>query len=83
MVRHNKSTEGLPETERLIIEFGRQLFRERRVDADKFAAVRALFGDKGILEFVILMSQYSATALLLAAFDMQPHPELEQNLPVE
>ena len=82
VVRHKKSTDGLPETEQLVIEFGRQLLRERRVDADRFAAARALFGDKGILEFVILISQYSATALLLAAFDMQPHPNLDSNFPV-
>jgi len=83
VVRHRKSTDGLPETEALVIDFGRQLIRERRVDADKFAAARALFGDQGILEFVILISQYTATALLLAAFDMQPHPRLVTNLPVE
>ena len=83
VVRNNKPADGLPETERLVIEFGRQLFRERRVDKDKFAAARSLFGDKGVLEFVVLMTHYSATALVLAAFDMQPHPDLEQSLPVD
>ena len=41
VVRFKKPTDGLGETEVLIIEFGRQLFRERRVDADRFAAARA------------------------------------------
>jgi 4-carboxymuconolactone decarboxylase len=81
VVRFKKPTDGLGETEVLIIEFGRQLFRERRVDADRFAAARALFGDRGIVDFVVLMTQYSATALVLAAFDMQPKAGLDFDLP--
>ena len=81
VVRFKKPTDGLGETEVLIIEFGRQLFRERRVDADRFAAARALFGDRGIVDFVVLMTQYSATALVLAAFDMQPIAGLDFDLP--
>ncbi len=83
VVRHKKSTEGLAETETLIIEFGRQLFRERRVSPDKFAAALELFGRQGILNFVVLMTEYSATALVLAAFDMQPRPGMVANLPVD
>ncbi|NQV56772.1 MAG: hypothetical protein HQ503_13010 [Rhodospirillales bacterium] len=83
VVRNKKSTAGLPETESLIIEFGRQLFREKKVSPDKFAAALALFGEKGIVEFVVLMGQYAATALLLAAVDMQPKPGLQDNLPVD
>lgn len=83
VVRFKKSTDGLTETEALIIEFGRQLFRERSVDADRYAAARALFGDKQLVDFVILITQYSATALVLRAFDMQPKAGLDYDLPVE
>jgi 4-carboxymuconolactone decarboxylase len=81
VVRFKKSTDGLSETEILVIEFGRQLFRERRVDADRYAAARALFGDRQLVDFVVLMTQYSATALVLRAFDMQPKAGLDYDLP--
>jgi 4-carboxymuconolactone decarboxylase len=83
VVRFKKATDGLTETEILIIEFGRQLFRERRIDADRYAAARAMFGDKQLVDFVILITQYSGTALVLRAFDMQPKAGLDYDLPVE
>jgi 4-carboxymuconolactone decarboxylase len=69
VVKHRKSTAGLPEEEAAIIEFGRQLFREKRVSPDVFARALKLFGRRMLVDIVSLMGNYCATALLLAAFD--------------
>ena len=64
----------------MIIAFGRQVFREKRVASELFARARGIFGDKGLVDLVSLMGMYSMTAILLAAFDIQLH-EGEKPLP--
>jgi 4-carboxymuconolactone decarboxylase len=71
IIKHRSSTVGLPESDAVIIQLGRQMFGEHRVAADTFARASKLFGPSTLLNLVALMSNYSATASLLAAFDMQ------------
>jgi 4-carboxymuconolactone decarboxylase len=82
IVRHRRSTAGLPEVEAAVIELGRELFRDRRVAPDTFARGLRLFGRKGLVDLVSLMGQYSATAALLTAFDIQLHPGQRPLLPM-
>ena len=82
-VKHKRPTAGLPETEATVIEFGRQLFRDKRVAPATFAKALAIFGERQLVDMVSLMGNYAATALLLAAFDMQlPEGEVKE-LPVD
>lgn len=70
-IKYRKSTSGLDETHAAIIEFGRQLVRDHKVDAAVFARLKALFEPRKLVDLVLLMGDYAGTALLLAAFDMQ------------
>jgi 4-carboxymuconolactone decarboxylase len=72
---------GLSETDAAVIEFGRQLFRDHKVTSAAFARVKALFAPGQLVDLVMLMGNYAATAALLAAFDMQV-PDGKPLLPV-
>lgn len=71
VVKHRRPVDGLPEKEATIILFGRQLFEEKKVSPETFAAALRIFGRKTLVDMVALMGNYASTALLLAAFDMQ------------
>jgi 4-carboxymuconolactone decarboxylase len=71
VIKHRKTTQGLPETEAAIIEFGRQIFHEHKVTSAAFARMRAIFNPHQLVDLVLLMGNYAGTAALLAAFDMQ------------
>ncbi len=82
VVKFRKSTAGLPETEALVIEFGRQMFGRKKVASAIFAKALKIFGPRQLVDLVSLMTNYSSTALMLAAFDMQLDPDQEPPLPV-
>jgi len=71
IVKYRKGVEGLPETEAVIIQLGRQIFEKKKVDSETFAHALKIFGPKQLVELVALMGTYSSTAVLLNAFDMQ------------
>lgn len=81
IVKHRKSTDGIPELDALIIQFGRELFGNRRVEPETFAKALKEFGPRGLVDLVSLMGQYAATAALLTAFDIQLHPGQPPLLP--
>ena len=80
-IKYRKSTDDLGETDAAIIEFGRQVFRNRHVTAAAFARLKALFEPPMLVDLVLLMGNYAGTAVLLTAFDMQV-PEGKPLLPV-
>jgi 4-carboxymuconolactone decarboxylase len=81
IIKYRKSTEGIDETYAAIIEFGRQIFRDHKVTSAAFARVKAVLPPNKLVELVLLMGNYAATAALLCAFDMQV-PEGKPLLPV-
>jgi 4-carboxymuconolactone decarboxylase len=81
IVKHQRPVAGLPETDAVIIQFGRELFGRRRVSSETFARALAIFGSRGLVDLVSLMGQYAATAALLCAFDIQLHPGREAPWP--
>ena len=81
IIKYRKSTQGIDETHAAIIEFGRQIFRDHKVTSAAFARVKALLPANKLVELVLLMGNYAATAALLCAFDMQV-PEGKPLLPV-
>jgi 4-carboxymuconolactone decarboxylase len=70
-VKHRRPVDRLPGLEATVITFGRQLFRDHRVDPDVFADALDAFGPQRLVDLVALMGTYAATAALLAAFDAQ------------
>jgi 4-carboxymuconolactone decarboxylase len=81
IIKYRKSTEGIDETYAAIIELGRQIFHDHKVTSAAFARVKALLPPNKLVELVLLMGNYAATAALLCAFDMQV-PEGKPLLPV-
>ena len=74
VIKYRRSTEGLDETDALIIELGRQLWRDHKVKPETFAKLKTIFGPNKLVELVMLMGNYAGTAALLTAVDMQLQP---------
>ena len=82
VIKHRKPTTGLDETDAYIIELGRKLWRDHKVDPETFAKGRTLFGSQKLVELVMLMGNYAATAALLSLVDMQLHEGKVPLLPI-
>ena len=80
-VRNNAPLDGLDPRDALIIAIGRQLFGERLLSQVLYDQAISRFGERGLVELITLMSMYSGTAALLAAFDMQLPDGTEPELP--
>ncbi len=81
IIKYRKSVKGAPETDAVIIQFGRQLFGQKKVSSETFAHALKIFGPKKLVELVSLMANYASTALLLCAFDMQLSRDQKPLLP--
>ena len=69
-------------TDAVIIQFGRQLFSQKKVNSETFARALKIFGPKRLVDLVSLMTNYSSTAVLLDAFDIQLDPDQKPLLPM-
>jgi len=82
IIKHRKPTSGLPEPDAMVIELGRQIWRDHKVTSELFARLKAQFGANKLVDLVLLMGNYAGTAALLAAVDMQLHKGKEPLLPI-
>jgi 4-carboxymuconolactone decarboxylase len=81
-IKYRRSTAGLDDIDAIVIELGRQIWRDHKVASETFAKAKAIFGPNKLIELVMLMGNYAATAALLAAVDMQLHPGKRPLLPI-
>lgn len=82
VVKRRKPASGLGQKEALIVGFGRELFRTRRLRSRTYARAVELFGRRGVLELAALMGNYAATAIVLDVVDQQLQPQQTPLLPV-
>jgi 4-carboxymuconolactone decarboxylase len=82
VIKHRKSTTGLNEADAIVIELGRQIWRDHKVTSELFARAKAQFGPNKLVDLVLLMGNYAGTAALLTAVDMQLHPGKTPLLPI-
>jgi 4-carboxymuconolactone decarboxylase len=82
VIKYRRSTEGLGETEALVIDLGRQLWRDHKVKSETFAKLKAIYGPHKLIDLVLLMGDYANTAALLIAVDMQLHAGKKPLLPI-
>jgi len=82
IIKYRRSTSGIDETDALIIELGRQLWRDHKLNSETFAKAKAIFGPNKLIDLVMLMGNYAGTAALLTAVDMQLHVGKKPLLPV-
>ena len=71
VVRNRKDTKGLPEKDAVLIQFGRELYQQGKVSSKTFAEMERLFGRNGTLASTLIMANYTASALMLHAYDQQ------------
>ena len=81
IVKQRQSLSGVGTKEALIISFGREVFRERKVRSDTFARAVAVFGARGVVELAALMGNYAMTAVILNAVDQHLRPDQAPLLP--
>jgi 4-carboxymuconolactone decarboxylase len=67
--------------EALIIRFGRELLETRKVSDETFEAVRARWGEKGLLELAAVMGVYTMNAAILRAMDHKAAPDARHLTP--
>lgn len=60
----------LSEAEESAYAFAHQLAAERRVDPETYARAKAAFGDKGLVDIVMLVGLYLTTCAVLNAFQV-------------
>jgi len=82
VIKFRRSTAGLDETDALVIELGRQLWRDHKVTPETFAKLKQIFGPHKLVDLVLLMGNYAGTAAMLTAVDMQLHKGKQPLLPI-
>ena len=80
-IKYSKDTTGLAEKDTLIIDFGRQLFHQHKLDSDLYAKAVSTFGQQGTLELATVMGDYAMAAVMLTAVDQHLPPDRQQLLP--
>jgi 4-carboxymuconolactone decarboxylase len=81
-IKHRTSTDGLDETDALIIDLCRESYVVRAVSSATYARALARFGARQLVDLTVLMGYYAMTAGILTAFDMQLDPGQEPLLPM-
>ena len=82
IIKHRRSTAGLAAADAVLIELGREMFRDHKVKPETFAKAKAHFGAHQLVDLVLLMGNYAGTAALLCAFDIQLHAGKQPLLPI-
>ena len=70
-IKFNRPIEGLPEDETVVIQMGRQILREHKLDSGLYAHAVKLFGRQGTLELAITMGDYVLAGIMLITADQQ------------
>jgi hypothetical protein len=71
IIKFNRPVEGLDEEETVVIQMGRQILRDHKLDPQLFAHAVRLFGRQGTLELAITMGDYVLAGIMLITADHQ------------
>jgi 4-carboxymuconolactone decarboxylase len=82
VVKYRRSCEGLGPNESVIVRFGREVFREKKVRPETFAQAVQRFGHEGVVNLAALMGNYAMTAVILDAVDQRLPPDRPPLLPM-
>jgi len=70
-IRDHGALDALPPDDALVIRLVREAVADHRVTPATFAAAHAQFGTTALVQYVSLIGNYMATAVLLTVFDQQ------------
>lgn len=79
-VRFNRPLTGMDEKDATVIRFGRQMFRDKKVDSATFAKAVELWGKRGVMDMVAAMNTYAVSGYFAIAVD-EHSPEGKPELP--
>src|SRR5215472_10798144 len=80
VVRYNRPLAGLTEKDATVIRFGREMLRDKKVDSATFAKAVELWGKRGTMDMVAVMSTYAVSGYFAIAVD-EHSPEGKPELP--
>ena len=73
-VKFKKDIAALPEEEREIVQFGRELIRDKRISPATYAAVESRYSTIEVTEITVLFAYYACVCCVLNAFEVPPTP---------
>jgi 4-carboxymuconolactone decarboxylase len=79
-VRNNRPLAGLNEKDATVIRFGREMLHDKKVDSATFAKAVELWGKRGTMDMVAVMSTYAVSGFFAIAVD-ERSPEGKPELP--
>ncbi|MEY4641138.1 MAG: hypothetical protein RLZZ227_1132 [Pseudomonadota bacterium] len=82
-IKFDQSLAGLEEKDRLIIQYGREIFRDHHLSAETWAQTVTAFTQQGALEIAAIMGDYLLAAVLLHAVDQQLPADMAPTMPVD
>ena len=82
VVKYRQPATGLGPEESVIVAFGGEVYRDKKVSSGTFARAVELFGHEGVMNRGALMGNYAATAITLNAVDQHIHPDRQPLLPL-
>ena len=74
VVRRNAALTGVDEKDAAVIRFGRQMLHDGKMDSATFAKAAQLFGRKGAMDLVAVMSTYAVSGFYAIAVDEHMPP---------
>ena len=74
IVRTNGALTGVNDADAAVIRFGRELLNDRKMSSATFAKAKQLFGDKGAMDLVAVMSTYAVSGFYAIAVDEHAAP---------
>ena len=81
VVRTNGALTGISDADAAVIRFGREMLNDRKVSSATFAKAKELYGAKGTMDLVAVMSTYAVSGFYATAVDehMPPgRPDLDR-----
>ena len=72
VVKRDLPLASVPEADAAVIRFGRELLRDRQMSSATFAKAVELFGERGAMDLVAVMSTYAVSGLYAVAVDEHP-----------
>jgi 4-carboxymuconolactone decarboxylase len=74
IVRTNGALTGVNDADAAVIRFGRELLNDRKMSSATFAKAKQLYGDKGAMDLVAVMSTYAVSGFYAIAVDEHAAP---------
>jgi len=82
VVKYDQDVSSLGDKEATIVNFGRELFRDKKVSTATFGRAVKIFGRQGAVEIAGLMGNYYMVSLMLDVVGQQLNHDWEPTLPV-